>query len=363
MTFDRKEISEMLKKLKEIGSPRMTDQEQGVLAKGHLLIANNLKMALTVEIEEDIDEPFVIPIKAIDYIASLPDAEVDISCKDNFVTVKGNGRKSRFATLPTDLFPDLELATMKNSKDVLEISKDENILSALKTVSFACSKDEASVYSGVKLEGTNKELSLVACDGYRLAVYKYERDAEGVDMIVPSAAIKTLLNVADEDFPVFFKTMNDKKDRIVIKASEYTIYASSPTSGKFIEYKSAFPNKINAMFTVNKHELLSTINRGIICRGSEKGFVAVLEAVKDANSLTVRSSNSVTDFNELVSIAKTDIESDVKMGFDLKYMAEALKAINEDDVMITYVEPTAPLSMFAGHLSQIILPMRLKEGA
>jgi DNA polymerase-3 subunit beta len=113
----------------------------------------------------------------------------------NLHIVSGSGR-FKLATVPTKDFP-----AFPRVKDPVEFNIEDSLLrSLLAATSFAASADSTKLTLGGALLRLNGAMTVVACDGRRLAIVTTEAPAKNkLDRILPSAAIKELQRLLGTD--------------------------------------------------------------------------------------------------------------------------------------------------------------------
>ena len=90
--------------------------------------------------------------------------------------------------------------------------------------------------------------------------------------------------------------------------------------------------------TINKREFLSCIDRAtLLIKESEKRPVII--QITDG-SMELRINSSIGSMNEDITIQKEG--KDILIGFNPKFLIDALKAIDDETIQIYFVNPKAP---------------------
>ena len=119
MKIEKNELSGKIGQLKSIVPSRTTIEAlKGVLCADGYLIASDTNLTVKAKLEgiEEETEPFIIPVKAFDFINSLPDGELDISIKSGNIVIKTGKIKNQFKTLDAALFPIQRVLIQKRSR-------------------------------------------------------------------------------------------------------------------------------------------------------------------------------------------------------------------------------------------------------
>lgn len=103
MLVEKSIISEKLKKVKGLASAKIGDA-QGVLIANGAIRARDKVMSVELKMPEAEGTSFVLPVKAIDYINSLPEGAVEITEEAERVRIKSRVGSAAFSTAPVDEF-------------------------------------------------------------------------------------------------------------------------------------------------------------------------------------------------------------------------------------------------------------------
>ena len=355
MTLNQSELSEKLKVLKSISVAKLNEEAQGVLLKDKMLIANNFKTSIVVPLADcEETESYIIPPKAIDFIIGLPEGNVEIVNEDKQLTVKCGKIKSKFSTYDTELFPETNTNPPDEAK-LLVNAKSVDLEKTVKQVMFACSKSNPSkpVHEGLMFESDGQVLNIVACDGYRMAWQKISNSNE-FKIVLDKEALQKAFAIAEEDISIY---ENDKKS-IIIKAGDYEICSKLYEAEKFVQYEKVYPKTHKISFKVNRNEILNCFNRLSLCISEKRKYPAVLEF--NSETLNISTADEKVNINETLSLTEINGNEEIKIGANIDYMKEALKAASSDEVTFRMNSAGEAIAITDDSLKQIILPVRLK---
>lgn len=359
MILQKSELSEKLKFLKSIGNVTLGQDDQGVLLKNGFLIANNLKTSVVVPLKNsDKNEEILIPTRAIDFIANLSDGNVEIKYKNNQINVIQGKVKCKFSTRNPQEYPetDMDAPEIKSLLFTIKARELENIV---KQVWFACSKKSETkpVMEGILFEGDNSKLSIVASDGYRLAWKQIDIDTNiSFKVAIEKEAIQKVLSIADADIAIYQKS----KKSICFVAGEYQIESVLLMAEQFIDYKNLFPTRYSTEFNVNRDQLLYCFNRMSVSIENKKRTPAVLEHSEN-NILSISCADNTADISENIVLAKDEFKEPLKIGVNIDYLKDALKASDQEVLTIRATGSVNPIILNDGSLQQLVLPVRLKR--
>jgi DNA polymerase-3 subunit beta len=350
MKIEQKELADKLKQIKSAVPTKSNMKITGILFKNNMLIANNLELALTVALDVDTAEEFIIPKKAIDLILKLNAGIIDIYLDGEKVIIKSNSGISRFVTLTVSDFPKLD--TSKDEVTPVECDGDE-LSKAINQVMYACNgqNQQNPVFSGILLDGDGKYLNIVACDGFKLAWNQIEFSHK-IKVIIPKESLKKILSI---DFDGNISLYMSGTKRAVIKLGDYTCYLRL-IEGSFIDYRELFkehPYKTS----VSIKELIGSLSRTVSCIGEQKGVPVKLSINDSILNICVQS--TVSEISEDIMLNEP-APNELKIGFNINYLVESIKAFNEDTVEIYYKDALSSVIMHGKTLKSITLPVRLK---
>ena len=339
------------------------------LLKGILLTAKEDRINLTgYDLEIGIDtyaqaeviEEGEIVINARlfgDIIRKLPDTFVEIETdSDNNVYI--NCLNSRFkikgdSAVEYPKLPDV------NKNELYDIPQDL-LKNMIKQTVFAISQDQTKpILMGELLEIGNGNISLVAIDGYRLAVRASELSGveEDVKVIIPGKTLHDVngLLASEGDF---IKIGFDEKNAIFI--INETKIITRLLEGEFIDYKKLLPREYGVRAKVNTKELLNSIERASLLSQSEKNNLIKL-SIRD-NSMAITSNTEKGNVYEEVSI---ELEGDyLDIAFNSRYFLEALKVIDSEEIFIeftTNVNPCIIKPVDGTKYTYLLLPVRISS--
>ena len=229
---------------------------------------------------------------------------------------------------------------------------------------FAVADSEASkpVHTGLKFEMSLNQLRLIGVDGYRLAIrtgtVKY--DGEDISFIVPKKTVRELIKLLnpEEDENI---SVSVGKRHIVFEVGQYSII-SRLLEGEFLDYNAAVPKSSNTTVLINTEDAILCITSTIpVIENNQKNPIRCLF---DADEMRV---STVSGLGRVVNYTHANVSGDrVEIGFNSKYVLDALNAADTDQVRIELSGPVSPvkvLPMTDDSFLFLVLPMRLKNEA
>ncbi len=321
------------------------------------LTATDLDIAISSLVPCEVHEKGDITIPAKKFFEVVremwSDQPIEITAKShNNIQIKSADCFFKLAGLPTQDFPHIP-----KFQDGRTITVAQNLLKLmLRCTSFAVSRDESRyVLNGVLFSFTNKSLRLVATDGRRLALIekKLGRDIEELrSMIVPIKAVQEInRNLGEEgDVEIILK-----ENQLQFKINE-TVITTRLIEGEFPNYEQVIPQKIKEEVRLDTQKLLSAARRASIFTSQESQSIR-LDFSK--NRLVI-SKNTPEIGEAREEIATRHQGGEITIGFNPHYLIDALKNIDEEEVLFGLIDPEKPGVIKANDdYTYIILPMQL----
>lgn len=322
----------------------------------------DLKRAIHTSLEADVFEHGTMLVNArffAEMLRRLPDGMITLTYDDRTSAVNVKCGKSEFNFLAIDANDYPEIPTF-NEMSSVEIP--QNILSEMIRRSiFAVSKDEIRpVYTGILFEIENTELTLVAVDGYRLArrVENIENGKlENGSFIVPGFALSDIEKICDDTEDPVRISVGNKHISFTIGD---TVLITRRLEGDFINHKKSVPENFRFTVKVERQELISVIDR-------------VSLVLSDKNSSPVRMTFEDGFINCICATPIGKAEDTctcegsgegLEIGFNDRYLLDALKACEDDEIFICLNNSSSPCIIKAADGSQnytyMILPVRIQ---
>ena len=160
--------------------------------------------------------------------------------------------------------------------------------------------------------------------------------------------------INDED-KVYLHIFNNK---IIFKFNNI-IMLSSLINGTYPDTSKLIPNQFKIMIQTNLNDIYNAIDRASLLTNETEKNTIRFESYKDE---VIISSNipEIGNVEEKISIKKQD-EHDIKISFSSKYMMDALKTLESEEVHLLFNSEITPIIIKGSsndQLTQLILPIK-----
>lgn len=309
----------------------------------------------------DVIEPGAIVINAkvlCDIIRKLADDVVTIETNGTSVSIISGAAQYSITGIDADDYPELPSV---NSGFPLEL--EQNLLHSMVIQTlYAVAESESSkpVYTGLKFEMTKGQLRLIGVDGYRLAIRTEAVSYQGDDIsfIVPKKTIRELMKLVNLESENKISIIVGKR-HIVFEVENYSII-SRLLDGEFIDYRSAVPTTSTTTVLVNTNDAIDCIERTLpVIENNQKNPIRCLFDADQMRVSTVSSLGRVVDYTHANTSGVR-----VEIGFNSKFLLDALNAADTDEVKIELTGPVSPVVVKPinnDNFLFLVLPMRLKN--
>lgn len=324
---------------------------------GLSLSAFDYEASARTTIEATIDEPGTILVhgRLLSEIASrLPNAPIQIAVDDDGILLTCGSARFTLASMPVQEYPAIPEVTGDSG-----VVPADDFATAIAQVAFAASRDDVTpVLTGVQLEVTGTQLSLVATDRYRVALRDIPFDSGiAADENTTTALVpaRTLTEVGKTfahsgDITVSFSGTGDR-EIIAFTAGNKTV-TSLLIKGNFPPVRRLFPEATDHHAVVNTGELIEAVRRValVLDRSAPLRFTFGADGVSMDASGTEQA-------RATESVDATLTGDEVVIGLNPQYLLEALAAVKSEFTRVTFTS-----SENANKLSPILITPQTSGG-
>ena len=338
---------------------------EGILCKAGLglsLTGYNMETAITYDIEAEVADPgqCILPAKLFgDIVRRLPEGPVTVVVSDDYkVSIRAGFASFTISAESADDYPELPDVNSGRPIQIPQTKLKELISGTI----FAVSENQGRpIHTGVKFEVTDTAITAIAVDGFRLARRTYhpeEGTARELSFVVPAAGLKEVEKILqDSDEDVAF-TLGTK--HILFEIGPATLVCRL-LEGDFLDWRRVVPTNCPVKLVANVGELSSSIERvGLIV--SEK-YKSPVRCVFSDQVLLLRTNTTIGAAEDRCSIAGDGKE--LEIGFNVRYLADALRAIPSEEVVLELTNGLSPIVMTPADdkkdYSYMVLPVRIKN--
>ena len=321
----------------------------------------DLKTGITTGFSADVQENGQIVLNSRlfgDIIRKMPGDIITITVADNMLTKISSGvSEFEIMATPSDDYPELPSVDSTNSM----VINQKTLKSMISQTCFAVSDNEARpIHTGALFEVESETLTMVAVDGYRLALRKEaleETTEENYSFVVPGSALNEVEKIlVDSEETV---TVNLGSKHIMFKIGDTTLI-SRRLEGEFLNYKKSIPMTGKFDIKADRKTVMTSVER-----------VSLIISDKLKSPVRCKFEDGVLNLLSVTPLGRASDECFVEgsaegleIGFNNKYLLDALKAAPADEIIMrlsTGVTPCLILPADGGdNFLYMVLPVRLK---
>ena len=338
---------------------------EGILCRagdGLNLTGYNMETAISYQIDAEVTEAgtCILPARLFgDIIRRLPEGPVTVLIDENFkVSIRSGYASFTISAESAEDYP--ELPDVDNGRAV---TIPQNVLKdMISGTIFAVSENQGRpVHTGVKFEVADNYVSAIAVDGFRLARRTWNPETpigRTMNYVVPAPSLKEVE-----------KILTDTEDEAsFILGPKHILYQIGGATlicrlleGEFLDWRRVVPFNCPIKLVANVADLASSIERvGLIV--SEK-YKSPVRCVFSNQVLQLRTNNTIGAAEDQCAIAGDGKE--LEIGFNVRYLADALRAIPSEEVVLELTNGISPIVLTPADqkydYSYMILPVRIKN--
>ncbi|MBR4764064.1 MAG: DNA polymerase III subunit beta [Lachnospiraceae bacterium] len=302
------------------------------------LIANDMELGIQTVVPGMILEKGIVAVDArifSEIIRKLPDGDVFLTYGNDKIDIVCG--KAKFS-IPGKSGEDFVYLPKVEKKEEIRISQYSLRSLISKTIFSISGNDSSGMMTGELLEIRGSRMRMVALDGHRIAIRNIELIGSYEDhkVIIPGKTlneISKILSGSTENMVSIYFT-----DRHALFEFDQTMVVSRLIEGEYYSIDKMLSNRYNTKFTVDRKEFLSCIDRATLLVKEEDKKPVIIMVHDDTMEMKINTVMGRMD--EAMDIVKEG--DDINIGFNPKFLIDALRAVDEDQVTMYMVSPKAP---------------------
>ena len=313
----------------------LVDATQGVIT----LTANDMEMGIETIIEGEIVEKGIIALDAkifLEIVRKLPDNDITIQTDENYKTTI-TCEKSKFNIIGKsgEDFSYLPVIEREESISVSQFTLKEVVRQTIFSIS---DNDNNKLMSGELFDIHDNELKVVSLDGHRISIRKIElkENYKQRRVVVPGKTLNEISKILSGDTDKLVNIYFTSK-HIVFEFDNTTV-VSRLIEGEYFRIEQMLSTDYETRVKVNKKELLNCIDRAtlLVKEGDKK---PIIMNITDGD-MELKINSALGSMNEDIEIDKQG--KDLMIGFNPKFLIDALRVIDDEQVDLYMVNPKAP---------------------
>ena len=301
--------------------------------------ANDMELGIETTVDGSIQEKGIVALDAkifSEIVRKLPENEVTIETDARLnTTITCEKAKFNIPGQSGDDFTGLPVVEKNESITLTQFTLKEVIRQTIFSIAV---NENNKMMTGELFEVNGSLLKVVSLDGHRISIRKVElkENFGHIKVVVPGKTLtevsKILSGETDDDVRIFFTN-----NHIVFEFDE-TVVVSRLIEGEYYRIDQMLSSDYETKITVNKKELLSCIDRAtlLVKEGDKKPIII---HITDA-SMELKINSQIGSMKEDIDIEKEG--KDILIGFNPRFLMDALRVIDDETVDVYLVNPKAP---------------------
>lgn len=301
--------------------------------------ANDMELGIETIVDGEIIQKGMIAIDArifSEIVRKLPDNEVVIETDDNLqTTITCEKAKFNISSKSGEEFSYLPYVEKNETITLSQFTLKEIIR---QTIFSIADNDSNKLMTGELFQIDGNMLRVVSLDGHRISIRKAElKDNYGPRKVVVPG--KTLVEVSkilsgEVDSEVIISFTNNH----IVFEFDNTVVVSRLIEGEYFRIDQMLSSDYETKVKINKRELLNCIDRAtlLVKEGDKKPII--INILDEVMELKIKS--QIGSMDEEIMITKEG--KDLLIGFNPKFLIDALRVIDDEEVTLYLMNPKAP---------------------
>lgn len=307
-------------------------------AEGLRMTCTDLAFGIETHIDAVFEEEgsVVLPGKLLNEIVrKLPSGRMEVSVNaQNMALLRCAGSRTTLSGFSAEEYPALPEILASTSIALPMATLKEMI----QRTAFAIASDETRpILTGCLVEAEENTLSIVALDGFRLALRReqFSSPLPEISMVVPGKSLGEVARILDDSEEL--ATLSWSKTHLLVTIGK-TRVVTRLLEGEFIRYKQILPADWQTRVTVSKQALENAVDRAYLMAREGKNNLIKLHI--EEGTMLITSNAEMGDVREEVDIRFEGRETDI--AFNVRYISDTLRAIEDDEVVLRFNSNVSP---------------------
>ncbi len=319
----------------------------------------DLEIGITTTIDAKVLEEGSVVVNArlfSDIIRRLPDENVTIDIDDKLITYIESGNANyKIVGINAEQFPELPTFEKMESLEIESGLLKNMIKQTLFAISDNLSKP---IFTGSLFNLENNEFRVISVDGFRMALRKEIIKCDNsCKFVVPKKTLEEIIKLNSEEDSIINIAVGQR--HAIFNIENYVIHTRL-LEGMFLDYKETFPKEFITQFPIGTRELTNSVERMSLLT-SEK-IKSPIRIDIEENNINLSCSTSIGKAQDVLN---STVSGELfEIGFNNRYLLDALKNADTDLIMLKLNGPVKPMiiePVQGDSFVYLVVPMRLNN--
>ena len=280
-------------------------------------------------------------------IEEVIDSQVLITTENSSFKLNCNN-VSEFPTIDFDINKQPVTLKQKEFKEIIN-----------QTIFATSTQESRPVLTGINFKLNNNILECTATDSYRLSkkiIQLTDEFKEKINIIIPSKNLLEIVKLINDDNKDL--TMYIFNNKVIFKFNDIIIM-SRIINGEYPPTDKLIPDNFLINIKVNLEKFYNAIDRASLLTNTDEKNIIKFET----NGDLLKISSNIPEIGNVEEklVIKKDQQEDIKISFSSKYMLDAIKTFDSEEIKISLNGEIKPIIITNGvdnDLIQLIVPIR-----
>lgn len=331
----------------------LIEAENGIIK----MTGNDMEMGIETIVKGDIERDGKVLVEAkmfFEFIRKMPSNEIVIEKRDNIAIITSGKSEIKLSIKDADEFPTLPVIDKKDCISVSQFTLREMIRQTINSIS---TNESSKLMTGELFEIKDNVFKITSLDGYRISIRKvYLKESyDDVKVVIPGKTLNEITKIIsggiEEEVNMYFT------DKHVLFEFDDTIVLSRLIEGEYYRIDQMLSGDYETKIIINKSTLSGCLDRAsLLITDSDKKPIVI--NIKD-NNLNIEVNSTYGSLDENIDIEKEG--PDIMIAFNPKFMLDALKVIDDEEISIYFINSKAPFFIRddEGSYIYLIVPVKL----
>lgn len=303
------------------------------------MTSNDMELGIETIVKGAVIERGKVAIDAklfSEIIRKLPDSEVTIETDENYnVSISCEKAHFKISGKSGDEFSYLPVIEKNDHISVSQFTLKEVIR---QTIFSIAANENNKLMTGELFEVNENELKVVSLDGHRISIRKIQlKDNYGQKkVVVPGKTLNEISRILsgdkDKEVLIFFGS-----NHIMFEFDD-TLVVSRLIEGEYFKINQMLSSDYDTKVVLNKKELLDCIERSVLLiRESDKKPIIIKI---DNMEMELGITSAIGSMKENIAVTKNG--KDIVIGFNPRFLIDALRVIDDEEVSLYMINSKAP---------------------
>ena len=320
------------------------------------LTSSDTELGIDTELRGDIKENGVVSIDAklfSDVVRKLPDSTVHITSDQNqLVNISCDKAKFSIAGKNGNEFPYLDDVEKNDFITISQFTLKEVIR---QTIFSIAPNENNKIMTGELFDINGNKLRVISLDGHRISIRNIElrQNYPSLKVIIPGKTLielsKILSGEIEKVVNIYFTNTN------ALFEFDNTVVITRLIEGEYFDVDKMVSNEYATKIFIDKKELIDCIDRATLLVRENDRKPVIIDIMNEELELQIKS--PIGSMDETISIDKEG--ADLKIGFNPRFLLDALRVIDDERISIYFMNSKAPcyIKDDSGKYNYMILPI------